>query len=157
MPHRIVLRIGQGIAEHFPVRVSEWIMTFPLIGWGIGLGSDPLTFEKAASFSELARWADESTWAIICLNIAVWRLAALVVNGTFKAQFPYSPHLRGFAALVACVFWGQIVLGILIAINTSGGVWTGFFAYGTFMLLDGWNMFRAWVDIGAAKASREAT
>ena len=155
VPHRIVLRIGQGIAEHFPIRVSEWVMTYPLIGWGLVLWADPSTFERSASFSELARWWDESTWAVICLNLAVCRLAALVINGTFKAQFPYSPHLRGFAAFLSCIFWGQVVLGVLIAAQTSGGAWTGFVAYTTFMALDVWNMMRAWADIGTTKANRE--
>ncbi|HZH10527.1 MAG TPA: hypothetical protein VEZ24_09160 [Microvirga sp.] len=156
MPHRIVLRIGQGIAEHFPVRVSEWIMLVPLLGWANTLALDPLTFDKSTSFIEMSRWADEVTWGWICFAAAFLRLSALIVNGTFKSSFPYSPHFRGFASLVICIFWGQITLGILVSVVSNGGVFTGFWAYLGFMLLEMWNLFRAWVDVGALKAARSA-
>jgi hypothetical protein len=156
LPHRIVLRIGHGIAEHFPVRVSEWIMIVPLMGWAWTLLLDPLTFDKSTSFAEMARWADEVTWSWICFAAAFLRLLALVVNGTFKERFPYSPHLRGFASFVTCVFWGQITLGILVSVANNGGVMTGFWAYSGFMMLEMWNLLRAWVDVGAIKAARSA-
>jgi hypothetical protein len=154
MPHRIVLRVGQGIAEHFPIRVSEWIMLVPLLGWAWTLLLDPLTFDKSTSFAEMARWADELTWSWICFAAAFLRLVALVVNGTFKATFPYSPQLRGFASFVICIFWGQITLGILVSVANNGGVMTGFWAYLGFMLLEMWNLLRAWFDVGALKAAR---
>jgi hypothetical protein len=154
MPHRIVLRVGQGIAEHFPVRVSEWVMTYALIGLGWVLWLDPMTFEKTPSFSEMARWADEATWAAICIVAGTARLAALVINGTFKDHFRYSPHLRGLASLVACTFWGQVTLGIVVSAYSSGGAWTGFIIYSAAMLTDMWNLFRSWADVGSAKAAR---
>ena len=154
MPHRIVLRVGHGIAEHFPVRVSEWIMLVPLMGWAWTLLLDPGTFDKSTSFIEMARWADATTWAWVCFTAAFLRLSALVVNGTFRQHFPYSPHFRGFASLVICTFWGQITLGILVSVSNNGGVWTGFWAYSGFMLLELWNFFRAWVDVGVHKAAR---
>lgn len=157
MPGRIVLRIGAGIAEHFPVRVSEWIMSYAIFAWGLVLWGDPTTFDRATSFTEMARWGDESTWAIVCFNVAALRFAALIVNGTFKEHFRHSPHLRGFASLAACIFWGQIVLGIVVSAKSGNGVMTGFVAYSTFMALDVWNLFRAWVDIGVSKVVREAS
>jgi hypothetical protein len=156
MPHRIVLRVGRGIAEHFPIRVSEWIMLVPLLGWANTLTVDQATFDKSTSFLEMARWADEMTWGWVCFLAAFLRLAALVVNGTFKASFPYSPHLRGFASLVICIFGGQITFGILISVANNGGVFTGFWAYLGFMLLEMWNLLRAWFDVRALKAARSA-
>ena len=154
MPARFVLKVGRGIADHFPVRVSEWIMTYAVLGWGVVLISDPDTFNKSMSFSEMSRWFDQTTWAIICLNIGAWKLFALVINGTFKQHFPYSAQLRGFTGLVSCFLWGQIVLGILVSWKTNNGSLTGFVAYSTFMFLDIWNMLRAWFDIGVNKVAR---
>lgn len=154
MPHRIVLRIGQGVADHFPIRFSEWFLTWPLLGWAWTLQADPATFDKSTSFQEMATWADERTWALVCFGAAFVRLFALIVNGTFKQHFPYSPHLRGLASFLICFFWGQITLGIAISVTGNGGVWTGFFAYSGFMLLEMWNLVRAWADVGVHKASR---
>jgi hypothetical protein len=52
---------GQGIAENRLVRVSEWIMIVPLVGWAWTLLIDLAIFEKSASFHEMALWADEFT------------------------------------------------------------------------------------------------
>lgn len=153
MPARFVLKVGRGIKDHFPVRVSEWLMTYALLGWGVVLFADPATFSKSPGFSEIARWLDQETWAAICINIGAWRLFALVVNGTFKTHFPYSAHLRGYAALVACFFWGQIVLGVAVAWYANNGGLTGFIAYSTFFLFDVWNLLRAWFDIGVNKVA----
>jgi hypothetical protein len=154
MPGRIVIKIGRGIADHFPVRVPEWIMTYALFGLGWVFWLHPDTFDKSASFTEMARWADERTWALVCMFAALVRLGALVVNGTFKDRFPYSPHLRGLASLGACTFWGQVTLGVVVSAYNSDGVWTGFVIYSAAMLTDMWNLFRSWADIGSAKAAR---
>lgn len=156
MPHRIVLRIGAGVAEHFPIRYSEWLLCYPLLGWSWTLLADPNTFEKSTSFAEMARWGAETTWGGICFAAAFVRLCALVVNGTFKHHFPYSPHLRAFASLAICIFWGQISLGILISVMAHNGAWTGFFAYSGYMLLEIHNLFRAWSDVGVSKVHRDA-
>lgn len=154
MPHRIVLRIGGGIADHFPIRFSEWFLTYPLLGWAWTLLKDPQTFEKSTSFTEMARWADATTWSSVCFIAAFLRLFALIINGTFKQHFPYSPHLRGLASLVICIFWGQITMGIVVSVAANGGAWTGFWAYSGYMILECWNLFRAWADVGAIKAAR---
>lgn len=145
----IVLRLGQGIREHFPARVSEWIMTGALLGWYGVLSSDPDTFETSRTFIVLAHYGTEAAWAMLCLVVGVIRLAALIVNGTFQ-QFQYSPHLRGLASIAACVFWGQITLGVVLA-WTMGGAGTGVVAYATFMTIEMWNLIRAWADVGAAR------
>lgn len=145
----IVLRVASGISEHFPQRVSEWIMTAAILGWASVLGADPTTFETSPSFSVLAAYGTETNWSLVCLAVGMARLVALVINGTFR-QFQYSPHLRGAASFIACVFWGQISLGVCLA-WLSGGSGTGVIAYSTFMALEMWNLFRAWADVGASR------
>jgi hypothetical protein len=87
------------------------------------------------------------------VNVRI-EVGGLVVNGTFRDHFPYSPHLRGFASLVACTFWGQVTLGSVVSAYNSGGAWTGFVIYSAAMLTDMWKLFRSWADIGSAKAAR---
>lgn len=147
----IVLRLAAGIREHFPQRVSEWILTVTILGLAAVLGSNPHTFENAPAFSELARIASEPTWATICFIVGIARLTALVVNGTFRA-FPYSPHMRGIASFVACIFWGQLAIGMMGAWLISGAAGTGMVMYFAAMSLDCWNLFRAWADVGASRA-----
>ena len=145
----IVLRIATGIREHFPARVSEWIMTGAILGWSAVLSADPATFETSPSFAVIAYYGNEAFWSTLCLLVGLVRLTALVVNGTFR-QFRYAPHLRGVASFVACVFWGQIALGVVIA-WWYGGAGTGVVAYSTFMVIEMWNLFRAWADVGASR------
>ncbi|WP_376704667.1 hypothetical protein RQ479_07950 [Mesorhizobium sp. ISC25] len=144
----IILRVADGIRQHFGMRVTEWIMTASLFGWSAMLASNGRTFEGSPSFSVIARYGDETLWANVCLFAAMLRLCALIVNGTFR-QFRYSPHLRGGASLAACIFWGQITLGVMVAWVTIGGGGTGVIAYATFMAIEMWNLFRAWADVGA--------
>ena len=148
----IILRIADGIYEHFPARVSEWIMTCAILGWSAVLAADPLTFSTSPSFSVLATYAGETGWSFICLAVGLLRLSALIVNGTFRT-FRYSPHLRGVASVIACVFWGQIALGVFVA-WWLGGSGTGVIAYSTFMVIELWNLFRAWADVGASRKAR---
>ena len=42
----IVLRMAGGIREHFPARVSEWIMTGAILGWSIVLSAAPSSHES---------------------------------------------------------------------------------------------------------------
>ncbi len=98
----IILRIAGGIRQHFGMRVTEWIMTGALFGWSAVLAGDGNTFATSPSFSVIAHYGSEITWANICMTAGFIRLAALVVNGTFR-QFRYSPHLRAGASFVACV------------------------------------------------------
>ena len=146
----IILRVVGGIRQHFGIRVTEWIMTAALFGWSLVLAVDGGTFGTSAAFAQIARYGDEMFWANICFLAGIVRLGALIVNGTFRA-FRYSPHLRAGASVVACIFWGQIALGVLVASLTAGAGRTGVVAYSTFMAIEMWNFFRAWADVGAAR------
>lgn len=148
----IIFRIARGIRVHFPTRVSEWIMTGAVLGWATVLGADHNTFGSSPSFVVLAHYGSEEAWAFLCLFVGLLRLTALTVNGTFRT-FRYSPHLRGMASFIACVFWGQIALGICLAWS-SGGSGTGAVAYSTFMVIEMWNLIRAWVDVGASRKAK---
>lgn len=57
--------------------------------WAWTLLNHPRTFDKSTSFTEMARWADETTLSSICFAAAFLRLFALIINGTFTQHFPY--------------------------------------------------------------------
>jgi uncharacterized membrane protein len=145
----IILRIAGGIRQHFGMRVTEWIMTAALFGWSTVLAGHPETFDRTQSFEVIAQYGSELTWANICMTVGFIRLFALVVNGTFR-EFKRSPHLRAGASVVSCVFWGQISLGVFLA-SFSGGSATDLIGYLTFMMIEMWNLFRAWADVGAMR------
>lgn len=147
VPSAIVLRrIRDGVVNHFPIRVSEWIMIYPTIGMGIALKTQPDMFNTSPSFASIASWADEITLAAIVLACAAIRLVALIVNGTFQG-FGISPHLRLFAAVVGLIFWSQFTFGFLDAALFKGGAWSGVIAYSTLMIIEMTNAFRSWVDV----------
>ena len=150
MPHRVFIRVagrvGTGIKEHFPIRVSEWVMLLPFFGMALVLRLQPDMFTKSGSFSTLSRWGSEEFWSFLCIVCGSLRLIALVVNGTFSKVFPYSPHFRMLTALVALVFWSQYSLAILDAYFSSNGALSGVIPYTTFVVFELVNFWRSNVD-----------
>lgn len=142
----LLRKIQVGIAKHFPIRRSEWIMLLPCFGMWAALTLEPTTFAASASFVRLDAWGEE-VWALILMLIGIIRLAALTVNGTFH-QFRFSPHLRMLASLTGLVFWSQWTLALIDAYLTQGGLITGIIAYGTFCVLELANVYTSAGDIG---------
>lgn len=140
-------KVYEGIADHFPMRRSEWIMLLPSFGMAGAFHLQPGMFDTSPSFAAIASWSDESTWATIVLACAVVRLAALTVNGTFH-QFRFSPHLRLAAALTGLLFWSQWTLGFLTSYLSSNGSLSAVFAYGTFCAFELSNVYISAADIG---------
>lgn len=143
----ITLRLARGVASHFQIRLTEWLLLWPSAGMGVVLLWQKDLFEVSPSFSQLANWGDQYVWACVVLACAVVRVAALIVNGTFDS-FRYSPHIRAGASLIAMFFWSQFCLGFLIAAMTGEGAWTAVPAYSTFILAELANLFRSGSDIG---------
>ena len=149
----ILVRVVRGVADHFPLRVSEWVMLWPSLGLWLGLQVDPTMLGKSDSFAYLAAWGDEATWAAIIGLCAVFRLAALTINGTFKG-FVFSPHIRAAASLVGVAIWSQVSLGFLMAFLYTGGAVSGVVAWSTPVILELWNVVRSWSDVGKHAARR---
>jgi len=143
----IVFRVYRGIADHFPIRFTEWVMMLPTFGMAAAFKASPDMFAVSPSFDLLGRWAEEATWGLIVLACGVVRLAALTINGTFKG-FRFSPHLRFGASLAGIVFWSQFTLGFLIAWLTGQGAPSAVVAYGTFCAMELANLVRSGSDIG---------
>lgn len=140
----LTVRVVRGIVNHFPIRKSEWGMALAAFGMALVLRFQPDMFENGKSFTTMAQWADETTWGLFAVIIAIIRFIALGVNGTFQG-FGYSPHLRLFASVAGLLFWSQFVLGVLIAAYFHEGAMSAIVAYGTFCFFEGCNIFQsAW-------------
>ena len=142
----IVRRVTRGVAAHFPVRASEWLMVWPTFWMGVALMIQPAMFDTSPSFSVLSRWADESVWSTLAVSCAFIRLVALVVNGTFE-RFPYSPYIRAFASFTGAGFWGQFTLAFFTAAMAGGGSLSAVVAYSTFLLAEFLNIWRSFSDL----------
>ena len=132
MPHRAselgpmkttLKRVGAGVCQHFPIRVTEWAMVPPSIAIGAVLLYQPHLFEISPSFSALARWAEQGVWGCVVLICAMMRLASLIINGTFQS-FRLSPVFRLVASLFGALFWMFYHVGVTVAALFYGGAWT---------------------------------
>lgn len=143
----ILRRVAGGVANHFKVRASEWVMLWPAFGLWATLIDDPQMFQTSPSYSVLASWFDETTWALLIAFSGVARLGALTVNGTFRG-FVFSPHIRAGASLIGVAIWSQVSLGFLMAWLFAGGAASGFIGWSTMVLLEIINTHRSWIDVG---------
>jgi hypothetical protein len=118
----LILRIGQGVIDHFPVRRSEWINSAVMVGWGAVLTMDDLPLY--GSWVYLSVTLSETAWASLLMTIGAIRLIVLTINGTFPKSWygKWSAHVRVFMALLCAVAWVQLVLAGMRAPIWSTGV-----------------------------------
>lgn len=144
----IFVKTWSGIKDHWPLRVSEWIMVLPAFGVGLALRVQDSMFSLGPSFVVVASWGEEITWSNLLLGSAVMRLMALAVNGSFSA-FRYTPHIRAAASVFGAAVWSQFCLGLVLH-TLNGGVpliWP--IMLGTLITFELANIYRSFVDIGA--------
>lgn len=124
--------------EHFKIRAMDWLLSAILFSWGFCLlFTDPRVWQMP-TFSGLAQFADQATWAWGTLAVGLLRLCALFVNGAVRR----SPHVRGFLAFASCFVWVQLSLGL--AWSDIAGPGLGIFPW--LALADGFNTLRAAAD-----------
>lgn len=144
----ILLRTVEGVHAHFPQRWTEWLMVIPALGIGVALEIQPDMFSLAPHYATLEQWASEETWKTIILTSALFRLAALVINGSF-AWFRYTPHLRLLGAFVGGAIWSQFALSALMTFFAIGSSLGPVVSYGVLAILEFVNVFRASRALGA--------
>lgn len=124
----LILRIGRGVIDHFPVRRSEWVSSLTMIGWGAILALDGLPLY--GSWRYLSISLSETAWATLFVVLGFMRLIILGINGSFPNSWygPWSPHLRVAASGICALAWLQLVLAGLQATPISTGVaaYTGY-------------------------------
>lgn len=147
MPHRnhpLPVRLYLGIHDHFPARRSEWVLATIMMVWGwILIGPEPV-FAQSKAWAQMAVIMNEATWGWLAIWIGVFRLIALVINGTFAGTWygRWSPHVRMLAAFLACFLWFQITFGLI----NSDAATTGLAVYPGLLLLDAMNIVAASKD-----------
>lgn len=154
MREMIVFRLVKGIREHFKVRLSEWLMAYPLVGMWLVFQHQPDLFEKHYAYHVLNSWAPESVWALLCIMCACCRVAALTLNGTFQG-FRYTPHMRALASLAGVLFWSQYSLGFVMTALGGAVTWIPVVTYTTFCLAELSNVYRAIHDASVPKRYRK--
>lgn len=98
----MLLKLG----DHFPLRVTEWLVAGMLLSWGVATLNMPATEWNVAINRELADLAGRTFWGLYAVALGVMRLAALFVNGAIRR----SPHARAIAAFLSCLIWSQLTL-----------------------------------------------
>lgn len=148
----IVARIRGGVVDHFPARVSEWIVACILVSWGYILLKPSNIFATSPAFSEMAKMAPEWVWGTAAIAIGLSRLAALVINGTFPRTWygKWSPKVRGLMSALSMF----ILVSISLGIAKNGADTTALAVYPWLAALDFWNVFRAFKDAGHMTEAR---
>lgn len=133
----LILRIGQGVIDHFPVRRSEWIAAWVMIGWGAILTLDGLPLY--GEWLYLSINLSEQAWAGLLICLGILRLIVLTVNGTFPQSWygKWAPHVRVATSLICTLAWLQLVLA-----GIKAPIWsTGVAAYAGYFVSDMLNTF----------------
>lgn len=152
----IILRtLAHGVWSHAGVRFTEWLGAAPLLGIGVVLHLQPGVFATTASFATLAGWFTEAVWTNIILTVAILRLLALLINGSFR-RFRHSPTIRFSASCVAALFWMLFTVGVFAAWRDADGSPTGIIAYGTLLCLEFRNAYVSRVDMAVTRGMADA-
>lgn len=128
------------LRQTFEARASEWALAFMTFSLGVVSFFNVDLFADFR-FSNLARVADQTTWAWGFLLVGGFRLSALFINGSYWR----TPQIRSIFAFLTCFVWFQLALGLLY--NFSFGIallpWL--------FLLDAYNSVRAGREAGVAQ------
>ena len=141
----LFVRFWRGMADHFRLRASSWIMSANMFGFGVIILSDPTVLDRpgiSQIYATLLRVADPLTWGWVCLSLGLFRLAALVINGTFP-KFTLSPYMRAAGSFLSALFWLQIVLGAV----HSEHLMLALAMFPTFLALDAYCLYVAALEI----------
>ena len=138
-------RLYHGITDHFRFRLVSWIMSFHVFAFGLIITHSPEVMSlpgRESLYAGLLRIAPAPFWGVFCIVVGSFRLASLIVNGSFPA-FTFSPHIRLFGSFLSSLFWLQIWLGAW-----HSPTWTlAFDVFFTYCVLDGAALYLAAIEI----------
>lgn len=147
----IVLKLISGVTDHLRLRQGEWLGLWPLTWWYFALIHDDGRFESAKTFAPLTDLMSARAWSWVLLLALTARLTALIVNGTFRERFIYSPHLRAWASFIACGFWFLVAYGSARSAVEFGGQYTAWAMYSWAVIAEAANFVIAQNDRGKAQ------
>lgn len=128
--------------DHFPIRVTDWLLSAILFCWGLTLFSIHPTVWDLPIYDGLNDIAAQNTWASVATVIGLARLVALFINGTVRR----SPHLRLIGAVLSGLIWLQVSMSLMFSdMSTAAAA-----IYPWLALADAFNGYRAAKDAGTA-------
>lgn len=105
MIHAAIIR---DVRYHMSTRAPEWWAALLMLAWGGWLERPIDSFGAAPSFAFMRQMASEEDWGAFLIALAAVRLAALLLNGTFRATRRWSPMVRSAAAGLSAAVWAFI-------------------------------------------------
>jgi hypothetical protein len=133
-------------------RALDWMCAAMIFGWGVTLLLPGETLTSSPAYLELLDRFPESVWGVILLGIGLLRFAALLINGHWRP----SPLLRGAAALLGAIVWGQFLLGFLATSLIMGVVSAGVAVNAVMLIADLYSTARAGADYVRGQHSHAA-
>lgn len=85
--------------------ITEWVLAFGLLTWGISITILPDLFKSHDFYSGLSSIAPQWIWATGTIITAVIRLIALSLDGRWR----FSPHVRALTAALSNIMWGSLL------------------------------------------------
>lgn len=126
----------------FQLRVCEWGLAAILFNLGVVMTINEGILSRSQVLSGMLNYLSEGKWAFITLTLALLRLAALAINGTWRP----TPHIRAVASCCSLYVW----LGISFAVANSHTPAIELAIFPVFVLLDIYNVYRASSDARVA-------
>ena len=134
--------LWRGVTDHFRLRITSWFTSLILLNTGLVILLHPTVLSTNFTYRYMDRLYNPGTWTAICICLAIFRLAALTINGTFP-RISYMPHIRTVGSTLSAIVWLQLVLG---AINTTSPTIEAA-VYPMLMLLDIYNTHLAAIEM----------
>lgn len=99
------------LADHFPMRVTEWLLSGVLFSWGVSVLNAPAFVWDMPINNALAKFGSQDQWGCFAVCIGLTRMLALFINGAVRK----SPHARTIGAFLSCLVWSQLTLAMFAA------------------------------------------
>ncbi len=135
----MIIYARDGFADYLLSRTPEWIAASMVFTYGWVLATHPGLMQTHWLFSQM-QFLSQPVWAWACVVVGLVRIVVLAINGCWRR----SPHARMAAALVSCVLWFQIVLGL-----TDPNATTGLAVYPLILVMEFANIIRCARDARA--------
>lgn len=110
-------------------RALDWFLGLYILHLGVTL----LQAGNQIPYAILMERMPEAGWMAICLGLGIIRVAALIINGYWRKG--WSAAMRAGAAILAAVFWSQVLTLNLLSVQAAG--WWTISAAGTLTVLLG--------------------
>lgn len=124
--------------EHFPVRITDWLLSAMLFTWGLALFAvDPRVW-ALPMFNGLSDIGPQFAWAVVATGLGLARIVALFINGALRR----SPHARALGAFFTCFIWFELSVGFF----SSEYVGPGIAIFPWLAFADVFNVYRAAKD-----------